>query len=235
MERIQKIIAARGIASRRAAEKMIEEGRVFCNGRLVSLGDCADAQKDIITIDGKVLPNEEKTVYLMLYKPRGYVTTMHDELGRKSVAELVNCGCRVYPIGRLDAASEGLLLFTNDGEFADRMMHPKGQVGKVYEVTVRGDTSNAESLLSRRIELDGRIIQQPIVRLLRQNGEKRTFEITIFEGRNRQIRRMCDAAGLSVARLCRVAEGSLHIGSLPVGKWRYLTDEEITKLKQEAR
>ncbi len=235
MERIQKIIAARGITSRRAAEKMIEQGRVTCNGRLVSLGDTADAEKDVIAIDGKILPIAQTQVYLMLYKPRGYVTTMCDERGRKTVAELVNCGCRVYPIGRLDAASEGLLLFTNDGEFADHMMHPKGQIGKVYEVTVRGNTSDAQKLLSRRIELDGRIIQQPIVRFLRENGEKTTFEITIFEGRNRQIRRMCEAAGLTVARLCRVAEGSLRMGALPVGKWRYLTQEEVTRLKQEAR
>ncbi|MBE6928006.1 MAG: rRNA pseudouridine synthase [Ruminococcaceae bacterium] len=233
MERIQKIIASRGIASRRAAEQMIEEGRVFVNGRLASLGDAADPVKDRITIDGKALPQAEQKVYLMLYKPRGYVTTMHDELGRKTAAELVDCGCRVYPVGRLDAASEGLLLFTNDGELAQRLMHPRGRIAKVYEVTVRGADELTIGLLRRRIELDGRQIQQPLVQLMRSNADKTTYEITIFEGRNRQIRRMCEAAGVTVARLCRVQEGVLRLGSLTVGKWRYLTDDEIASLKRE--
>lgn len=233
MERIQKIIASRGIASRRAAEQMIEEGRVFVNGRLASLGDAADPVKDRITIDGKALPQAEQKVYLMLYKPRGYVTTMHDELGRKTAAELVDCGCRVYPVGRLDAASEGLLLFTNDGELAQRLMHPSGRIAKVYEVTVRGADELTIGLLRRRIELDGRQIQQPLVQLMRSNADKTTYEITIFEGRNRQIRRMCEAAGVTVARLCRVQEGVLRLGSLTVGKWRYLTDDEIASLKRE--
>ena len=235
MERIQKIIAARGIASRRAAEKLIEQGRVTCNGRVVRLGESADERKDRICVDAKPLPAPEEKIYLMLYKPRGYVTTMSDELGRKHVAELVDCGTRVYPVGRLDAASEGLLLFTNDGELADRLMHPKGKIGKVYEVTVRGGNAQTQTLLERQIELDGRKIQKPIVKLLRESAEKMTFEITIFEGRNHQIRRMCEAANVSVARLCRVQEGSLCLGKLTVGTWRYLTQDEAERLKREAK
>ncbi len=233
MERIQKIIAARGVASRRAAEKLIEQGRVKCNGRIVSLGESADEQSDIITVDGKPLPELEEKVYLMLYKPRGYVTTMSDELGRKTAAQLVDCGARVYPVGRLDASSEGLLLFTNDGELADRLMHPKGGVGKSYEVTVRGADARTQTLLQRQIELDGRTIQKPIVKFVRENGDKMTYEITIFEGRNHQIRRMCEAANVTVARLCRVREGCLTLGKLAVGKWRYLTKDEIEMLKRE--
>ena len=234
-ERIQKIISAHGIASRRAAEEMIRQGRVSVNGQIAMLGDSADDALDRILIDGKPLPQSEQTVYLMLNKPRGYVTTMKDELGRKTAAELVDCGTRVYPVGRLDAASEGLLLFTNDGALANRLMHPRGKIGKVYEVTVRGKLSTAQALLPRQIELDGVKIQKPIVKLLRENGDKATYEITIFEGKNRQIRRMCEAAGLTVARLCRVQEGSLRLGSLPVGKWRYLTSEEVENLKREAK
>ncbi len=233
-ERIQKIISARGIASRRAAEKLIEEGRVTVNGRVAALGDTAEAETDKICIDHKPLTGVERAVYLMLYKPRGYVTTMHDELGRKTAAELVECGCRVYPVGRLDAASEGLLLFTNDGMLANALMHPRRQIAKVYEVTVRGALKTAQTLLERPIELDGRKIHKPLVRLLRENGEKATYEITIYEGRNRQIRRMCEAAGLTVARLCRVQEGSVQLGELAVGKWRYLTDDELKALKEEA-
>ena len=169
----------------------------------------------------------------MLHKPRGYVTTLSDERGRKTVAELVDCGCRVYPVGRLDYLSEGLLLLTNDGDLAHRLMHPRGEIAKVYEVTVRGALSTAEERLRRPIVLDGYTIREPLVRKLREGGDKATFEVTIFEGRNRQIRRMCEAAGLTVHRLCRVREGSLALGRLPVGQWRHLTQEEVTALRKE--
>lgn len=184
-------------------------------------------------VDGKPLPEKAEKVCIMLYKPRGCVTTLSDELGRKTAASLVNCGCRVYPVGRLDYASEGLLLFTNDGDLANRLMHPKHGVEKTYEVTVSGELENAQALLARPIELDGRKIAPPQVVLLRQNDKKATYEITIHEGRNRQIRRMCESAGLTVLRLCRVREGSLSLGDLPVGKWRYLTQEECIKLYRE--
>lgn len=233
-QRIQKILSSHGVASRRAAEQMIAQGRITVNGRLAVPGDSADPSTDRICVDRKPLPKMDEAVYLMLYKPRGYVTTLHDELGRKTAAELVDCGCRVYPVGRLDAASEGLLLFTNDGELANALMHPKKQIEKAYEVTVRGALSTAQVLLERRIELDGRRIAQPLVRLLRENGEKATYEIVIHEGRNRQIRRMCEAAGLQVARLCRVREGSLTLGGLAVGAWRYLTENEVEILRRES-
>lgn len=233
-QRIQKILSSHGVASRRAAEQMIAQGRITVNGRLAVPGDSADPSTDRICVDRKPLPKMDEAVYLMLYKPRGYVTTLHDELGRKTAAELVDCGCRVYPVGRLDAASEGLLLFTNDGELANALMHPKKQIEKAYEVTVRGALSTAQVMLERRIEMDGRRIAQPLVRLLRENGEKATYEIVIHEGRNRQIRRMCEAAGLQVARLCRVREGSLTLGGLAVGAWRYLTENEVQTLRRES-
>ena len=232
-ERLQKILSAHGVASRRAAEKLISDGRVTVNGKTASLGQSADAELDCIRIDGTPLPKRAETVCLMLYKPRGYVTTLSDERGRKTVSSLVDCGCRVYPVGRLDYSSEGLLLFTNDGALADRLMHPRARIEKVYEVTVRGRLDTAQSLLSRSIVLDGRAIEPPLVKKLRENGEKVTFEITIREGRNRQIRRMCEAAELTVLRLCRVREGCISLGALAVGAWRYLTEEERSALYRE--
>lgn len=233
-QRIQKILSSHGVASRRAAEIMIAQGRITVNGTVAVPGDSADPSIDRICVDRKPLPKRDEAVYLMLYKPRGYVTTLHDELDRKTAAELIDCGCRVYPVGRLDAASEGLLLFTNDGALANALMHPKNQIEKAYEVTVRGALSTAQVLLERRIELDGRRIAQPLVRLLRENGEKATYEIVIHEGRNRQIRRMCEAAGLQVARLCRVREGGLSLGGLAVGAWRFLTENEVEILRKES-
>lgn len=232
-ERLQKILSAHGIASRRAAETLILQGRVTVNGRIAVLGQTADAEQDRICVDGAPLPERAETVCLMLYKPRGYVTTLSDERGRRTAASLVDCGCRVYPVGRLDSQSEGLLLFTNDGALAERLMHPRGKIEKVYEVTVRGKLDTAQELLSRPIVLDGKPIAPPLVKKLRESGDKATFEITIHEGRNRQIRRMCEAAGLTVARLCRVQEGSLRLGALTVGKWRHLTVQELNALREE--
>lgn len=232
-ERIQKIIAARGLMSRRAAEELLRAGRVQVNGQTARLGDSADAFTDSIRIDGTPLPPLPKSVCLLLHKPRGYVTTLSDERGRKTVASLVDCGCRVYPVGRLDYQSEGLLLMTNDGALANRLMHPSNEIEKVYDVTVRGEPDNGEARLSRPIELDGRRIRTPLVTLLRAGNGKTTYRITIHEGRNRQIRRMCEAAGLTVLRLCRVREGTLELGDLPCGKWRYLTEKELAALMAE--
>lgn len=185
-------------------------------------------------VSGHPLPEKNAYVYLMLHKPRGYVTTLSDEHGRPTVAGLVaDCGARVYPVGRLDYASEGLLIMTNDGALANRLMHPRGAVAKVYEVTVSGDLTDAAARLARPIVLDGYQIRTPLVRLLRQSAEKATFEITIYEGRNRQIRRMCEAAGLRVRRLCRTKEGPLSLGTLPAGKWRCLTPLELEQIKKE--
>lgn len=232
-ERLQKILSARGLASRRAAEEWIRAGRVRVNGEVCALGASADPDVDRIELDGRPIPAQPKKIYLMLNKPCGYITTLSDEKGRKTAASLINCGCRVYPVGRLDRDSEGLLLFTNDGRLADRLMHPRGSVDKHYEVTVEGDWHAGERLLARPIELDGYRIAPPQVRLLQGAGNRAVFEITIHEGRNRQIRRMCEAAELRVVRLRRIAEGSLRLGTLPSGKWRPLTKEEIEQLYGE--
>lgn len=229
-ERLQKILSARGVASRRAAEEMIQAGRVSVNGTVATLGQSADPERDEILLDGKPIPSGGKNVYIMLHKPRGYVTTLSDEKGRKNVADLVDCGIRVYPVGRLDMDSEGLLLMTNDGAFANRMMHPKEEINKVYEVWVTGYHDAAAALLGRPIELDGYRIRRPGVKLLWSEGRKAKFLVTIHEGRNRQVRRMCEAAGMQVTRLRRTAEGSLQLGDLPLGQWRYLTKEEVDAL-----
>jgi 23S rRNA pseudouridine2605 synthase len=234
MERLQKIIAARGLCSRRQAEKWIEEGRVRVNGNTAHLGDTADVTEDVIEVDGKRLPKAGKKVYLMLNKPRGYVTTLSDEKGRKNAAELVaGCGVRVYPVGRLDMDSEGLLLFTNDGEFANLMMHPKHEVDKVYRVWVTNFAPEKLDALKEPIELDGYKIKAPKVRPVRMEPTRAILDVTIHEGRNRQVRRMCQAAGLEVARLKRIAEGGLRIGELKPGAWRYLEPRELELLLQE--
>lgn len=226
-ERLQKILSARGVASRRRGEELIRGGRVSVNGIPASLGDCADPELDEILLDGKPLPRQQEYVYIMLNKPRGYVTTLSDEKGRPNAASLVaDCGVRVYPVGRLDMDSEGLLLFTNDGDFANRMMHPRGEVEKTYEVWVTGYAPGAELRLERPITLDGYTIRKSGVRLVKVQGERARFLVTIHEGRNRQVRRMCEAAGMQVSRLRRIREGKLCLGNLETGKWRYLTKEE---------
>lgn len=231
-ERLQKILSARGLVSRRKAEQWIADGRLQVNGQIAALGDSADPDTDEILLDGRPLPSQEKYVYIMLNKPRGYVTTLSDEKGRDNVAQLVaDCGVRVYPVGRLDMDSEGLLLLTNDGDFANRLMHPKQEVDKTYEVSVRGYHPAAPALLRRPIELDGYRIRQSQVKVIRAEGDRAKLLVTIHEGRNRQVRRMCDAAGMEVLRLRRISEGSLQLGNLPVGKWRELTEEELAGLK----
>ncbi len=231
-ERLQKILSSRGVASRRASEEILLAGRVTVNGRIARLGEKADPETDEILLDGKPLPEVPENVYIMLHKPRGYVTTLSDEKGRQNAAELVKeCGLRVYPVGRLDMDSEGLLLFTNDGDFANALMHPKKEVDKTYEVWVQGYHDGLPALLGRPIELDGYQIKPPKVSLIRADGSKGKLLITIHEGRNRQIRRMCEAAGAKVTRLRRIAEGSVKLGDLPLGKWRYLTETEIAELK----
>ena len=232
-ERLQKILSARGLCSRRESEKWILAGRVTVNGTEAHLGDTADPDTDVILVDGKPLPERDGFAYLMLHKPRGYVTTLSDEKGRANVSSLVaDCGVRVYPVGRLDMDSEGLLLFTNDGEFANRLMHPSHQVEKTYGVLVTGFAPGKEELLARPIVLDGYRIRPPKVRLLEAKGDRAQILVTIHEGRNRQVRRMCENAGLRVLRLKRMEEGGVRLGTLPEGKWRYLTEEEVEKLKK---
>ena len=230
-ERLQKIISSRGIASRRAAEQMIAEGKVTCNGMVCQVGDSADPELDIILLDGKPLPSKGENIYIMLNKPKGYVTTLRDERGRKNVSELVaDCGARLYPVGRLDMDSEGLLLFTNDGEFANKLMHPKHEVNKTYRVFVKGFSNANLNRLKKPITLDGYLIKKPGVQLIANNGDKAEIEVTIHEGRNRQVRRMCACADMPVIRLIRISEGTLSLGNLPLGKWRYLTPHEVSSL-----
>ena len=234
IQRIQKILSGRGICSRRKAEAYITEGRVTVNGITAQLGDSADPEQDEILLDGKSLPSKSEYVYIMLHKPRGYVTTLSDEKGRKNAAELVvDCGTRVYPVGRLDMDSEGLLLFTNDGEFANMLMHPKHEVNKTYQVTVTGFSQENLVKLTQPVTLDGYTIRKPEVKLLHNlSGNRALLSVTIHEGRNRQVRRMCDLAGMHVTRLIRVSEGDVKLGNLKSGAWRYLSAQEVEQLKK---
>ena len=230
-ERIQKILSARGLCSRRTAENWITQGRVSCNGAVCVLGQTADPDVDEICVDGKPIPAPSEYVYIMLHKPKGYVTTLSDEKGRKNAAQLVtDCGVRVYPVGRLDMDSEGLLLLTNDGEFAQRMMHPRHNIDKVYHVWVRDYDPSFVEKLRKPMHLDGYRLSPAKVRVL--NGAQGILEVIIHEGRNRQVRRMCAIAGMPVKRLVRVAEGPLELGQLPIGKWRYLSSQELQMLQK---
>ena len=231
-ERIQKLLAAAGLCSRRTAEEWIAAGRVTVNGRRVRVGDKADPETDDIRVDGRPLRGAAQHVYLMLHKPRGYVTTLSDERGRPTAASLVRgCGARVYPVGRLDLDSEGLLLFTNDGALTQRLLHPSHQVDKVYIVSVSGADEDSTGHLRAVTSLDGQPIAPAQVDELYRRGDRAEYRIVIHQGKKRQIRRMCAAVGLTVTRLCRVAEGSIALGDLPPGKWRYLTAEELQSIK----
>lgn len=231
-ERLQKLLSAAGICSRRAAESYILDGRVTINGVPAELGQRADLERDEIRVDGVLLAGREEFVYLLLNKPRGYVTTLSDEKGRKNVADLVReCGARVYPVGRLDLDSEGLLLMTNDGDLMQHLIHPSHEVNKTYHVSVYGAVGGAARRLEALRDLDGEAIHPAQVKVLRQTGQTAELAVTIHEGKNRQVRRMCAACGLNVKRLRRVQEHTLKLGDLASGQWRYLTEEEIVALK----
>ncbi len=235
--RIQKLLAAYGVASRRKAEELIVSGRVTVNGRKVKLGDSADPTRDVLRVDGEKVTVPQKKWYLALYKPRGFVTTMQDEKDRKCVAQLVKeIPDRVYPVGRLDKDSEGLLLMTNDGEFANRISHPKQHVPKVYRVTVRpGITEGQLTKLCTGVLIDGKKTAPAKARVLEQQGERVVLEIVLFEGRNREIRKMCEALGLEVARLKRTAIGPVRLGMLRQGSFRELSKEEVRGLLAESK
>lgn len=233
-ERIQKIMAQSGLCSRRAAEQIIRDGGVTVNGRPASLGDSADPVRDKIVVNGKPLGRAEEKVYLMLNKPRGFVSTLKDERGRKTVRQLVSgCHARVYPVGRLDADSEGLLLMTNDGELTLHLTHPSHEADKTYLVSVRGDLRRL-SALEQPMDIDGYTVQPAKVYIRDQASDTEAhIEMTIHEGRNRQIRKMCEKCGLEVRRLKRIAVGELMLDTkLAPGKWRELTPEEIAYLKE---
>ena len=233
--RIQKIIADSGLCSRRKAEELIQKGQVRVNGHPCSLGDKALPGKDIISVNGEniTVDKRKKMYYIMLHKPRGYVTTTSDELNRKCVTELLtDVPERVYPIGRLDKNSEGLLLFTNDGAFANDIMHPSRHISKTYRVTVRPDVSEEQLVqLASGVEIDGRMTKECNVTVLDKEPGRVVLQMTIFEGRNRQIRKMCEAVGLEVARLKRTAVGPLKLGMLKPGDHRELKPDELRAIR----
>ena len=231
-ERLQKILSAHGAASRREAERLIQDGRVTVNGIKAELGQSAEFGIDEIAIDGKLLEPVDELVYIMLNKPRGYVTTVSDERGRKTVMELVSdVGARVYPVGRLDLNSEGLLLMTNDGQFANAVAHPSFNNTKIYEVRVRGDAETAVTRLCQPIMIDSHLVVASDARLIKHTADGGVLSISIVEGRNRQIRKMCNECGLYVQSLKRVSVGALKLGALGTGKWRHLTAAERSLLK----
>lgn len=233
-ERLQKIIAAAGLASRRQAEKWIEAGRVTVNGRLATLGDTADMARDEVAVDGKPLAIQGRRTYILLNKPAGYLTSLRDPQGRPLVTDLVReVDARLYPVGRLDFMTEGLLILTNDGDFAQRLAHPRHEVDKTYLVRVRGAlTAAAQKRLQEGVNLEDGPTAPARVERVRQSGSHTWFEITIHEGRNRQVRRMCEAVGHPVSRLKRVRLAFLDLKDIPPGKFRHLTPAEVSRLKR---
>ena len=230
--RLQKHLSECGIASRRKAEELIEQGKVKINGHIASLGAKVDPKRDKVTVRGKaVVPVNEKT-YIMLNKPRGYITTMRDELGRKNVSELTaDAGARLFPVGRLDRDSEGLLIMTNDGDFANKLTHPSSHVNKTYRVTVRGNAEEEQILqMKEGISLDGKKTLPCDCFVAERKADRTVLIFIIHEGRNRQIRRMCEAVGLEVMRLKRTEIAGVKLGMLPQGKWRPLNEREMRRL-----
>ncbi|MBQ3556321.1 MAG: rRNA pseudouridine synthase [Oscillospiraceae bacterium] len=234
-ERLQKLLSQCGVGSRRTMEEWIAQGRIKVNGHTAHLGDKADLDRDEICVDGVPVRLEQERVYLMLNKPRGYVTTLADERGRKTVAELVSgCGRRVWPVGRLDQDSEGLLLMTDDGELTQHLIHPSHEVEKEYLVWVMGDVNKGMPVLTGPMEMDGQMLSPAQVRRGKSSGGVTQLSVVIHQGKNRQVRRMCAKAGLSVLRLKRIREGEVSLDrTLKPGQWRELTREEIAKLKCE--
>lgn len=234
--RLQKYLADCGVASRRKSEEMIASGRVKVNGKVAQIGDKINPKKDDVTVSGKKIVRIKKNTYIMLHKPRGFITTMSDEMDRKCVAQLIkDVSARVYPVGRLDRDSEGLLLMTNDGEFANALMHPSKHVPKTYRVTVRpGVTEEQLTQLSSGVIIDSGRTAPADVRVIQREESRTVIEIILYEGKNREIRKMCEVLGLEVARLKRTAIGSIKLGMLQQGKWRELTEEEVHKLSATA-
>ena len=229
--RLQKIISEYGVCSRRKAEELIAAGRVTVNGTSAQPGQTADPETDTVCIDGRPLERPPEKVFIVLNKPRGYLATSSDELGRKTVIDLVSeCGKRVYPVGRLDKQSEGVIFLTNDGEFANAVAHPSGGHTKTYRVSVRGDVSGSAERLSEPFEMDGHATKPASIRTVSLNEDGGIVEITISEGRNRQIRRMCEQCGLDVRRLIRVSEAGVGLEGLKPGEWRYLSEDEVSSI-----
>lgn len=236
--RLQKFMAEQGVASRRKSEDLIRAGKVKVNGHVAEIGMKINPRKDLVTVGKQKLTNvkNRKKVYVMLNKPRGYVTTVSDELGRKTVMDLLpDFGCRIYPVGRLDKDSEGLLLLTNDGSFTNCMIHPSHEYAKVYRVTVRPSV-NDDILYNLRngIEIDGRMTAPCDVTVLTEQENRVVLEFILHEGRNRQIRKMCESQGLEVARLKRISIGPIKLGMLKQGDYRELSEQDVKKLLRSA-
>ena len=233
-ERLQKALARLGVSSRRAAEKLILDGRVKVNGKVVGvLGTKVDPEKDKIEVDGQKKAAVPPLLYVLLYKPSGYITSVKDEKGRRTVFELLRgIEERVYPVGRLDYGSSGVLLLTNDGELTNRLLHPAYEVQKTYRMEVEGEVAKSElALLRAGVRLEDGLTAPAKVQTLKFKDGRTTLEITIHEGRNRQVRRMLEAVGHSVRWLQRTGFASLTLAGLTPGQWRYLTAEEIAALK----
>lgn len=230
--RLQKFLAESGVASRRKSEELIDQGKVKVNGRVAMIGDKIDPKKDTVTVNGKKIVKTKTFTYVVLHKPRGFITTMSDEMDRKCVAELIkDVPGRVYPVGRLDRDSEGMLLFTNDGAFANAMTHPTKHVPKTYRVTVRPSINEDQiTALTQGVIIEERKTAPAEVRVISKEEGRVVLEIILYEGRNRQIRKMCEEVGLEVARLKRTAIGSIKLGMLKQGAWRNLTEDEVRKL-----
>jgi 23S rRNA pseudouridine2605 synthase len=231
-ERLQKFISECGISSRRKAEILISEGHVKVNGRISKIGDTVNPIKDKVTVDGITIKANKEKIYIALNKPRGYVTTLNDEFGRKNVTELITgISTRLYPVGRLDKDSEGLLLLTDDGRFANALTHPSHHVAKVYRASVIPEITEEQLLqIEQGIVIDGIKTAPAKAKLIRQEKGRAVVEITLFEGRNRQIRHMCEALGLEVARLNRIAVGNISLGGLASGEYRELEKNELKSL-----
>lgn len=231
--RIQKYISDCGVMSRRKAEDEIKAGKIYVNGRPAEIGQKISPIDDVVTYMGKLVERTEAKYYLMLNKPRGYVATLSDEKGRRCVADLVaDINTRVYPIGRLDYNSEGVLLMTNDGETANRLIHPKSNVEKVYHVRIKGKATDEQlAALNKSMVIEGYRIRPCKVTVEDDTTENQLLRFVLHEGRNRQIRRMCEQVGLFINRLKRVSVGKIYLGSLQTGKWRLLTKQEIDYLK----
>ena len=230
--RLQKYLSQCSVASRRKAEELIEQGKVKINGRKAILGDKVDPVHDKVTVFGKPVQNTDGKMYIMLHKPRGFVTTLSDEQGRRCVADLVSdAGVRLYPVGRLDRNSEGLLLMTNDGEFANFLTHPKRHVSKVYRVTVKGNVTEEQiDKMSIGMKLENFTTMPCDIGFIEKHEDRTVLRFTLYEGKNREIRKLCEAVGLVVLRLKRVEIAGLKLGMLPQGRWRELTEKEVKKL-----